>query len=68
MANPAEPLVSQVYAQRGAQLDNIVGDARIQYIVGQIDESGLDEAEELWLKSGGQDLIDEMNELYQEIQ
>lgn len=68
VANPAEPLVSQVYAQRGAQLDNIIGDARIQYIVGQIDESGLDEAEELWLRSGGQDLIDEMNELYEEIQ
>lgn len=68
VANPAEPLVSKVYGQRGAQLDDIIGDARIKYIVGQIDESGLDEAEKLWLKSGGQDLIDEMNELYKEIQ
>lgn len=68
VANPAESLISEVYALRGAQLDDIIGDARIKYIVGQIDEAGLDEAEALWLSSGGQDLIDEMNELYKEIQ
>lgn len=68
VANPAEALISEVYSLKGAQLDDIINDARVKYIVGQIDESGLDEAEELWLKSGGQDLIDEMNELYQEIQ
>lgn len=67
VANPAEQLVSTVYSQKGAQLDNIMDDARVQYIVGQIDEDGLKSAEELWINSGGQDLIDEMNELYQGI-
>lgn len=64
--NPAEPLVSEVYAQKGQQLDNIIADARIQYIVGQIDDQGLDEAIELWKKTGGDELIEEMNRLYQE--
>src|SRR5690625_2375748 len=68
VANPAEALVSEVYSLKGSQLDAIIDDARIKYIVGQIDEDGLDEAEELWLKSGGQELIDEMNELYEDIQ
>ncbi len=66
--NPSEALISEVYSKKGAQLDDIINDARIKYIVGQIDEEGLDEAEELWLRSGGQDLIDEMNDLYKDIQ
>ncbi|ALS27227.1 ABC transporter substrate-binding protein [Paenibacillus sp. 32O-W] len=65
VANPAEPLISEVYAQKGQQLDNIVADARIKYIVGQIDDQGLLDAENLWLKSGGQEYIDEINKLYE---
>jgi len=67
VGNPAEPLISEVYAQLGQQLDNIIADARIQYIVGQIDDAGLDAAIELWRKNGGDDYIAEINELYQAI-
>ncbi|XEC96313.1 extracellular solute-binding protein [Paenibacillus tarimensis] len=66
VANPAEPLISDVYAQKGQQLDNIMNDARIKYIVGQIDDSGLDEAITLWRSSGGDDYIAEINKLYEE--
>lgn len=66
VGNPAEPLISEVYAQVGQQLDNIIADARIQYIVGQIDDAGLDAAIELWKKNGGDDYIAEINELYQQ--
>ncbi|CAM4488106.1 extracellular solute-binding protein [Paenibacillus tarimensis] len=66
VANPAEPLVSQVYAQKGQQLDNIIADARIKYIVGQLDEKGLDEAIALWRSSGGDEYIAEINKLYEE--
>jgi len=65
IGNPAEPLISEVYAQVGQQLDNIIADARIQYIVGQIDDAGLDAAIELWKKTGGDDYIEEINKLYQ---
>ncbi|MDU5950759.1 MAG: extracellular solute-binding protein, partial [Paenibacillus macerans] len=64
VSNPAEPFISTVYSQKGQQLDNIINDARIKFIVGQIDEAGLKSAFELWKKSGGADLVKEMNELY----
>lgn len=64
VANPAEPFISKVYTEKGAQLDNIVNDARIKFIVGQTDEAGFRAALELWQKSGGNELIEEMNALY----
>lgn len=68
VGNPAEPLVSQTYSERGVQLDNIINDARIQFIVGQIDEEGFDAAIEQWMNSGGREYIEEINELYREAQ
>lgn len=65
VGNPAEPLVSEVYGRVGQQLDNIIGDARIQYIVGQIDDEGFDAAIDLWMRSGGEEYINEINELYE---
>ncbi len=66
--NPAEALISEVYAQKGQQLDNIINDARIKFIVGQIDEAGFNEAIELWKSTGGNDYIEEINKLYKESQ
>ena len=62
--NPGEPLISDVYAQKGPQLDNIINDARIKFIVGQIDEKGFQDAVALWKSSGGNDYVKEVNELY----
>ncbi|WP_248926040.1 extracellular solute-binding protein [Paenibacillus hamazuiensis] len=64
VSNPAEPFISTVYSQKGQQLDNIINDARIKFIVGQLDEAGLKAAFETWKKTGGDDLVKEMNELY----
>lgn len=64
--NPAEALISEVYAQKGQQLDNIINDARIKFIVGQIDEAGFKEAIELWKTTGGDEYTKEINTLYQE--
>lgn len=65
LTNPAEPLVSEVYGRVGQQLDNIIGDARIQYIVGQINDEEFDAAIDLWMRSGGEEYIQEINELYE---
>ena len=65
--NPAASLISDVYAQKGQQLDNIINDARIKYIVGQIDDKGFKDAIKLWHSSGGDDYIAEINKLYKEI-
>jgi putative aldouronate transport system substrate-binding protein len=64
--NPAASLISDVYAQKGQQLDNIINDARIKYIVGQIDDKGLKDAIKLWRSSGGDDYVAEINKLYKE--
>lgn len=66
--NPAEAYISDVYAKRGQQLDTIIFDARVQYIVGQIDEAGLEEAVELWKNSGGTEYMEEINQIHQEVQ
>ncbi|MMZ69544.1 Lipoprotein LipO precursor [compost metagenome] len=53
-----------MYSQKGSQLDNIINDARIKFIVGQLDEAGLKAAFEVWRNTGGDELVNEMNELY----
>jgi putative aldouronate transport system substrate-binding protein len=62
--NPAAGLVSPTYITNASQLDQIISDARMQYIVGALDEAGLDAAIEKWRQSGGDKVIAEFNELY----
>jgi putative aldouronate transport system substrate-binding protein len=59
--NPAESIVSEIYAQKGQQLDNIIYDARIKFIVGQIDEAGFKDAIALWRSTGGDDYMKRNN-------
>jgi putative aldouronate transport system substrate-binding protein len=66
--NPAAPYVSDTYVSKGAQLDNIIADARIKFIAGQLDEQGLRGAIKLWESSGGAQVIEETNALYRENQ
>ncbi len=56
---------SEVNAEVGSDIEQIIEDARTQYICGQIDEAGLDAAAKQWLDRGGDRLITEINELYQ---
>lgn len=65
--NPGAALVSDTYTTNGVQLDQIIADARIQYISGKIDEAGLQAAIDQWHSSGGDQVIAEMNELYAEL-
>ncbi|THV29469.1 extracellular solute-binding protein [Glycomyces paridis] len=65
--NPAAGFVSPTYTTNGAQLDTIIADARIQYIAGQIDEAGLQAAIDNWHASGGDEVTQEINDLYAEL-
>ena len=56
---------SPTYTTNGGNLDMILEDARTQYIVGQIDKQGLEDAWDLWYKSGGKEVIEEVNAQYQ---
>lgn len=61
--NLAAPFVSDTYSTKGATLDKIIDDARIKFMVGQIDEKGWQDAIDQWLTAGGQDVIDELSKL-----
>lgn len=63
--NPGAAYMSETYLQSGAILDQIVVDARLKYLAGQLDEAGLTAELERWTSSGGQQVVDEMNELFQ---
>ncbi len=62
--NPAQAIVSKTQVAKGAQLDQIIADARIKYLAGQIDEAGLKAEIQRWYSQGGQQIVDEMNEQY----
>ncbi|MBM7583414.1 putative aldouronate transport system substrate-binding protein [Caldicoprobacter guelmensis] len=65
--NPCEPLFSETYGERGAQLDQIIDDASIKYIIGEIDEVGFNNALEEWRKNGGDNVIEEYTNEYLKI-
>jgi putative aldouronate transport system substrate-binding protein len=62
--NPAAAYVSQTAVTKGATLDNIMIDARIKYMAGQIDASGIKQAIAQWKSTGGSQVTDEINKLY----
>lgn len=61
--NPTASFITDTYTTKGAQLDQIIGDARTKYFAGQLDDAGWQAAVELWQSSGGNDLIEETNAL-----
>lgn len=65
--NPASSYLanSATYADIGKTLDEIITQARTQYICGEIDEAGLQKAWDNWLNQGGQTIIDEVNAQYE---
>lgn len=64
VADPCYPLISETNVAYGAQLTQIISDAAVQYIAGQIDEAGLRAAWEDWAAQGGDMMTQEYNEAY----
>ena len=62
--NYGAPYTSPTYVASGTELDTLISEARLNYIQGIIDDVGLQEAKEQWKRSGGNDVIKEMNDLY----
>ena len=61
--DPTAPYVSETYVAKGAQIDLIVGDARLKYLDGQITRDELLAEIDRWHAEGGDDIIAELNEL-----
>jgi len=62
--NPAESITSDIYTQKGDILDNMISQARLKYVIGEIDEEALDNIFKAWLDKGGNDYINEINTKY----
>lgn len=59
--DPTVPLYSETYVNDGARLQEIIIDATYNYILGQIDEAGFEDAIENWKSQGGADMMEEYN-------
>lgn len=64
VGNPAFPFTSATLALKQTQLKNIIEDARIKYIIGQLDDKGWEAAIEDWKKTGGDQVTAEFNAEY----
>lgn len=64
VSNPAEAFTSDVYTQKGDFLDNIINQARLKYITGEIDDNTLDSIFKSWMDKGGNDYLKEVNANY----
>lgn len=62
--NPAQPLDSETYTTQYSTLIEGIEDAYYKYMMDEIDMDGFDAAVDTYLKSGGQDIIDEFTESY----
>lgn len=55
---------SDTYVAKGADLDKIIADAVTSYIIGEIDDAGLEEVIATWWNAGGKAVTEEMNAKY----
>ncbi|WP_163582018.1 extracellular solute-binding protein [Gracilibacillus saliphilus] len=65
--DPTIVLDSATYVRDGDRLQQIIDDATYQYMQGQIDLDGFNDAVERWKNEGGNDIIAEFNESRDEI-
>ncbi|MCC2683349.1 MAG: ytcQ 2 [Paenibacillaceae bacterium] len=65
VSDPTYPLLSETYVKMGKELDKIISDAVIKYIIGEIDDKGFDSAIAKWKSSGGDKVIQEYAAAYQ---
>lgn len=62
--NPTTKLISDTQAEKGPQLNTIISDANIKYIMGQLDEKGWKKEIDRWRTSGGDKMAEEYAQEY----
>ncbi|NOU67796.1 extracellular solute-binding protein [Paenibacillus sp. LMG 31461] len=63
-----EPFLSPTKTQLGAELDKLINDARVRFIMGEVDEAGFTKVTEEWSKKGGDKIIEEFTAEYKKAQ
>ncbi|MCL6456735.1 MAG: extracellular solute-binding protein [Gorillibacterium sp.] len=66
VSNPLNAFISNTYSERGSEIDKIIEDARVKFIMGTLDESGFNAAVEKWKQDGGNQIIEEYTKAYNE--
>jgi len=64
VADPTMPLISETYLEQGAQLETILTDAHIKFVMGTITEEQWKAEVNTWLERGGKKIIAEYEEAY----
>lgn len=64
VTNYGASYTSDYYVENGTALDAILSDAQLKYIIGEIDEAGLEEQLKTWWTAGGETVTKEMNDAY----
>ncbi|WP_096439639.1 extracellular solute-binding protein [Alteribacter populi] len=67
VTDPAINLVSETENQMGADLEQLINDAKFQFVTGEIDEDQWWEAVETWKDRGGDQVRAELEEQYKEL-
>jgi putative aldouronate transport system substrate-binding protein len=67
VADPAEPLNSKTWTEKGSQLTKVLTDAKTKYIMGQIDDAGWAEQVKKFRDTGGAQVAAEFAEAYAKI-
>lgn len=65
--NPVVTLDSETFTKNGERLQTIIIDATYQYILGQIDKKGFEDAVKKWREQGGDKVIEEYNASYEKV-
>lgn len=59
------PFISDTNVETGGDLENQINDAKIKYVIGELDLDGWEAAIEDWKAAGGEQIIKEYTEQYQ---
>lgn len=66
VVDPSINLVSEVRNNLGADLDQLINDAKFRFVTGAIDEDGWNAAVQQWRDRGGDDVREDLERLYAE--
>lgn len=64
ISNPAAPFISNTAIELGNELNKIIQDATVKFIMGTSSEADWSQAVDQWLQSGGSKIIEEINAEY----
>ena len=62
--NYGAQFISDTYALKGEELEALLLDAEVKYIIGELDTAGFEEALQSWWECGGEQITFEINEQY----